>query len=102
MMHTRPRGYARIGAYPASYNAATASDSERPHDEDLQQGLNPSDKAQRVANYATNLMPTSGYAIGGVPSALPTTASIWITASLGKTDTPMVLLAGTQPGNNSM
>lgn len=40
------------------------------------------------------------YALGGVPSALATTTSIWINASLGKADTPTTLLAGTPPGKN--
>lgn len=38
------------------------------------------------------------YAFGGVPSAFDTTASIWIKASIGNADTPIVLLAGTPPG----
>lgn len=40
------------------------------------------------------------YAIGGVPSAFPTTTSIWTKASLAKADTPTVLLAGIPLGKN--
>ena len=39
-----------------------------------------------------------GHAVGGVPSALPNTASICTRASLGSADTPMTRRAGTPPG----